>query len=62
MLSVDTLIPLHSRIITVVNAIEARNRVRVKRISSARHGGRRALADFHVIPPLGSSITAVYRR
>ena len=53
---VETLIPLHNSTMRPVNAIETRNLVRVKKSSTALHGGRRALADFHVTPPLGKSI------
>jgi hypothetical protein len=53
---VDTLIPLHNSTMRPVNAIETRNLVRVKKSRTALHGGRRALADFHVTPPLGKSI------
>jgi hypothetical protein len=58
---VETLIPLHSNIIRPVNAIVIRNLVRVKTTRTALHGGRRALADFHVMPPLGRSILCVFR-
>lgn len=37
---------------------ETRKRVRVRRTTSALHGGNLALADFHVIPPFGRSIVA----
>lgn len=53
---VETLIPLHNSIMRPVNAIETRSLVRVKRSRTVLHGGRRALADFHVTPPLGKSI------
>jgi hypothetical protein len=53
---VETLIPLHSNIMRPVNAIATRNLVRVKTTKTALHCGKRALADFHVTPPLGRSI------
>jgi hypothetical protein len=53
---VETLIPLHSSIMRPVNATVTRNLVRVKTTRTALHGGKRALADFHVTPPLGRSI------
>lgn len=59
---VDTLIPLHNSTMRPVNAIETRNLVRVKKSRTALHGGRRALADFHVTPPLGKSILFLTRR
>jgi hypothetical protein len=39
-----------------VRATATRNRVRVKNIKTAFHGGSLDLADFQVTPPLGSSI------
>ena len=39
-----------------VNAIATRSLVRVKTTTIALHGGKRALADFHVTPPLGKNI------
>jgi hypothetical protein len=57
---VETLIPLHSSIMRPVNAIATRNLVRVKTTRTAFHGGKRALADFHVTPPLGRSILSVF--
>jgi len=54
----DLLIPRHSRIIRPVTATEMRNRGRVRRTTTALHGGNLAFADFHVTPPLGSSIFA----
>lgn len=39
-----------------VNAVATRNLVRVKTTTIALHGGKRALADFHVTPPLGKNI------
>jgi hypothetical protein len=62
---VDTLMPLQRSMIRPVNAIATRNLVRVKTTRTAFHGGKRALADFHVTPPLGKSILyiiAVCRR
>ena len=53
---VETLIPLHNSTMRPVNAIETRSLVRVKKSRMALHGGRRALADFHVTPPLGNNI------
>jgi hypothetical protein len=55
---VDTLIPLHNRIIRPVKATATRNLVRVKNISVAFQGGKLALADFQVTPPLGRSMFA----
>jgi hypothetical protein len=52
---VDTMIPLHSRMIRPANATATRNRVLVKKTIRARHGGNRDFADFHVVP-FGSSI------
>lgn len=53
---VDTVIPLHNKTISPVRATATRNRVRVKNINIAFHGGNLALADFQVTPPLGRSI------
>lgn len=39
-------------------AKDIKKRVLVTITSTARHGGSRALADFHVTPPFGSSIVA----
>lgn len=59
MASVETLIPLHSNTITVVSAMTANTLVRARNAIRARHGGSRALADFQVTPPFGSSILSV---
>lgn len=48
--------PRHSRIIRPVTATDTRKRGRVSKTTTARHGGNLARADFHVTPPLGSSI------
>ena len=59
MASVDTPIPLHSSTTRVVSAMTANTLVRARNAISARHGGSRALADFQVTPPFGSSILTV---
>ena len=56
---VETMIPLHSNMMRPVNATATRNLVRVKTTRTALHGGKRALADFHVTPPLGNSILSI---
>src|SRR5271156_6113063 len=53
---VETLIPLHNSIMRPAKATATRNLVRVIKTRIALHGGIRALADFHVTPPLGRSI------
>ena len=53
---VDTLIPLHNKIINAVNATAASNLALVRYRINALHGGNLAFADFHVTPPLGSNI------
>ena len=57
---VDTLIPLHNKIIRPVSATATRNLVRVKNIIMAFQGGNLDLADFQVTPPLGKSILKKY--
>ena len=47
---VDTIIPLHSSMISPVNATATRNRVLVKKTIRARQGGNLDFADFHVVP------------
>lgn len=56
--SVETLIPLHNNTINVVSAMTPNTLVRARNATNARHGGKRALADFQVTPPLGSSISS----
>ena len=60
---VDTIIPLHSSIISPVNATATRNLVLVRKTIRARHGGNRDFADFHVVP-FGSNIVGkdMYQR
>lgn len=53
---VDTVIPLHNKTIRPVRATATRNRVRVKNIKMAFHGGSLDLADFQFTPPLGSNM------
>lgn len=48
--------PLHNKTIRPVKATATRNRVRVKNINTAFHGGNLALADFQVTPPFGRII------
>lgn len=52
----DLLMPRHSRITRPVTATETKNRVRVRRMRTALNGGRPALADFQLTPPLGSNM------
>lgn len=56
----DLLTPRHNRMIRPVTANETRKRVRVRRTRTARHGGRRDLADFQLTPPLGKSMMDVW--
>lgn len=53
---VDTVMPLHNKTMRPVRATATRNRVRVKNIKMAFHGGSLDLADFQFTPPLGSNI------
>lgn len=52
----DVLMPRHSNKITPTTAMVSRKRVLVKNTHTALVGGNCALADFHVMPPLGSSM------
>ena len=56
MVDVPTLIPLHSRTMTVVRASTAKTRVRKKNANRTRHVGNLAFADFQLTPPFGNSI------
>lgn len=56
----DLLIPRHNKIKMPVRAKDIKNRGRVRRTTTALQGGSRALVDFHVTPPLGRSIFAIY--
>lgn len=55
----DLLTPRHKRRTRPVTANETRKRVRVRRTRTARHGGRRALADFQVTPPFGNNMVDI---
>ena len=50
---VETVMPLHNRIIRPVSATATSNLVRVRKTINAFHGGNLALADFQVTPPFG---------
>lgn len=56
---VETVIPLQSRMMSPVSRTATRNRVRVRNIRMAFHGGNLFLADFHVTLPLESSMFEV---
>lgn len=53
---VPTLIPLHNKMKTVVKAMTASTLVRMRKASSALHGGSLAFADFQFTPPFGNNI------
>jgi hypothetical protein len=55
----DLLTPRHNRMMRPVTAKETRKRVLVRRTKTARHGGRRDLADFQLTPPFGSNMMGV---
>jgi hypothetical protein len=57
----DVLIPRHVNSIMPINETVRRNRVLVKKTHIALVGGSWALADFHVMPPLGRSMMAAWR-
>ena len=48
--------PCHNSTTRPARATKTRKRVLVRKWTTALDGGNRALADFHVTPPLGSSI------
>ena len=50
--------PRHNTMITPAKASKRGRRDRVQRIKRALEGGRRALVDFQVTPPLGKSISS----
>ena len=52
----DVVMPRHSIKTMPANATKRRKRVRVRKCRTALDGGSRALVDFQVTPPLGSSI------
>lgn len=53
------LTPRHNRMMRPVTANETRKRVLVRRTKTARHGGRRDLADFQLTPPFGNNMMDV---
>jgi hypothetical protein len=56
----ELLIPRQRRTTNPVTAIDTRNRVRVNKIRTARHGGNLDRADFQLTPPLGSNILQIF--
>lgn len=55
----DVLIPCHNKTTRPAKATNTRNLVLVRKCITARDGGSLDFADFHVTPPLGSSIVIV---